>query len=50
MMLRKFQVQRLVLGITWVPAFRYDFITEASAREEARKLSGKVRVVTVWEE
>lgn len=50
MMLRKFQVQRLLLGIRWVPAFRYDFITEASARESARKVSGKVRVVTVWEE
>ena len=49
MMVKKFQVQRLFLGVKWVNV-GYQHISEASAREEARKVSGTTRVVSVWVE
>ena len=49
MMVRKFQIQKLLLGIKWINV-GYEYISETVARENARKVSGTTRVVPVWVE
>lgn len=45
MMVKKFQVQRKI-GFKWIGLD--DYITEAVARAEARRISGTTRVVPIW--
>lgn len=42
---RRFQVQRKI-GFKWIGLD--DYITEAAAREWARRMSGTTRVVPIW--
>ena len=49
MMVKKYQIQRLVFGFIW-KSVGHDYVVESVARENARKVSGTTRVVPVWVE